>query len=315
MISVHYSNYKSFLETHSESILDYCNTTAKKYSTKKIDALVKLHFGNIINNFEDLLKASPLKLYEIKTYFDTLPLTDKSIIKTDFDLETLYNYFIQGIYENRKLGIKYSSSYLADNLNIFTCPYCNENFTYSFRYRGSVTPVRRTFDWDHIYSKIDYPFLAISFFNLVPCCKACNFVKLNQNADFFNPHLNVNVNNSYFFLLNPIGAGFITDTSKLELNLVLIKTKYKEEFKKSIETIGLLERYKTHKEIIKDILNKQRMYPISYISAISNQIPLANKPRLSQLRATLYGTNFNHQYYYKRPFSKLTFDILNYTKP
>lgn len=315
MISVHYSNYKSFLETHSESILDYCNTIAKKYSTKKIDSLIKHYFEEFINDFEDLLKASPRKLYEIKTYFDTLPLAYRKLINEDFDLETLYDYFIQGIYENRKLGIKYSSSYLADNLDIFACPYCNENFTYSFRYRGGVAPIRRTFDWDHIYSKIDYPFLAISFFNLVPCCKVCNFVKLNQNVDFFNPHLNVNINNSYFFLLNPIGAGFITDTSKLELNLVLIKTKYKEEFKKSIETIGLLDRYRSHKEIIKDILNKQRMYPLSYISAISNQIPLANKPTLSQLRATLYGTIFNHQYYYKRPFSKLTFDILNYTKP
>ena len=202
--------------------------------------------------------------------------------------------------------------FISNNLNIFTCPYCNENFTYSFRYKAGVNPVRRTFDWDHIYSKTDYPFLAISFFNLIPCCKVCNFIKLDQNIDFFNPHLNINVNNSYFFLLNPTGAGFITDTSKLELNLVLTKSKYKEEFKNSISTIGLLDRYRTHKEIIKDILNKQRMYPLSYISAISNKIPLTDKPILSQLRATLYGNNFNHQYYYKRPFSKLTFDILNY---
>ena len=312
MISVHYSNYKSFLDIHSESILEYCNTTAVKYRTKKLDALVKKHFVSLVSDFESLLKASPEKLYEIKTYFDTLTLAEREIIKEDFNLKTLYNYFIQGIYDNKKLSIKYSSSYLADNLNIFTCPYCNENFTYSFRYKAGVNPVRRTFDWDHIYSKTDYPFLAISFFNLIPCCKVCNFIKLDQNIDFFNPHLNINVNNSYFFLLNSTGAGFITDTSKLELNLVLTKSKYKEEFKNSISTIGLLDRYRTHKEIIKDILNKQRMYPLSYISAISNKIPLTDKPILSQLRATLYGNNFNHQYYYKRPFSKLTFDILNY---
>ncbi|WP_348825513.1 hypothetical protein [Flavobacterium aestuarii] len=315
MISVHYSNYKSFLETHSESILDYCNTTAKKYSTKKIDSLIKNYFNGFISDFEDLLKASPEKLYEIKTYFDSLPLADREQINKNFDLETLYDYFIKGIYENKKLDTKYSSSYLADNLDIFTCPYCNENFTYSFRYKVGVNPVRRTFDWDHIYSKTDYPFLAISFFNLIPCCKVCNFIKLDQNIDFFNPHQNINVNDSYFFLLNPTGAGFITDTSKLELNLVLIKTKYKDEFKNSISTIGLLDRYRTHKEIIKDILNKQRMYPLRYINAISNQLPLSKSPSLSQLRTTLYGTNFNHQYYYKRPFSKLTFDILNYTKP
>jgi hypothetical protein len=313
MVSVYFSNYKSFLETHSESILEYCNTTAVKYKTIKIDALVNKYFSSLISDFESLLKASPDKLSDIKAYFDKLPLINKEQIKLEFNLITLYDYFIDGNkYVNKKLVEKYSSSYLADNLDIFTCPYCNENFTYSFRYKPGVTPVRRTFDWDHIYSKTDYPFLAISFFNLVPCCKVCNFIKLDQNINFFNPHRNINVNDSYFFLLNPTGAGFITDKNKLELNLVLIKSKYKDEFKASLHTIALLDRNRTHKEIIKDILNKQRMYPLSYINAISNKLPMGNIPTLSQLRATLYGTNFNHQYYYKRLFSKLTFDILNH---
>lgn len=311
MISVHYSNYKSFQEIHSESILEYCNTIAKKYSTNKIDILVKMYFGKFVNDFEELLNANPNKLKEIKIYFDSLPQINKLNIKNCFSLITLYDYFTGKGYYNTKKKITYSSIYLADKLDIFACPYCNENFTYSFRYKVGVTPERRTFDWDHIYSKNDYPFLAISFFNLVPCCKVCNFIKLDQNIDFFNPHQNINVNDSYFFKLNPITAGFITDTSKFELNLVLIKTKNKDIFKDSILTIGLLDRYRIHKEIIKDILNKQRMYPLSYIKSINTQMPILNRPSLSQLRTTLYGTNFNHQYYHKRPFSKLTFDILN----
>lgn len=315
MISIHYSNYKSFFDIHSESILEYCTKTAKKYRTSKIDLLVTKYFSTIINDFKDLIEANPDKLKEIKLHFDSLSKVDKKDIKENFSLITLYDYFTNKGYENTKQNITYSSRYLAEKLDVFTCPYCNENFTYSFTYKRGVTPVRRTFEWDHIYSKTDYPFLAISFYNLVPCCKVCNHIKSAQNQNYFNPHLNVNINDSYFFLLNPTGAGFIADNSKFELNLVLVKTKYKDEFKDSMTTIGLVDRYRSHKEIIKDILNKQRMYPLGYIKSISNQMALANSPSLSQLRSTLYGTNFNHQYYYKRPFSKLTFDILNHNRP
>ncbi|MDR6760256.1 hypothetical protein J2Y38_000435 [Flavobacterium sp. 2755] len=311
MISVHYSNYKSFSETHCESILEYCNTRARAYSKSKIDAKIKLYFGPLIKDFEELLTAPPLKLEKIKLYFDSLSATKREDIQKNFKLIGLYNHFIKHGFDNAQKQITYGSEYLADNLDIFSCPYCNENFTYSFRYKAGVNPVRRTFDWDHIYSKTDYPFLSISFFNLTPCCKVCNFIKSSQNVNFFNPHLNVNVNDSYFFLLNPTGAGFITDTSQLNLNLVLIKGKYIQEFKDSITTIGLLDRYRLHKEVIKDILNKQRMYPLSYLTAVQNQLSPVLTPKHSQLRAVLYGTNFSHNSFYKRPFSKLTFDILN----
>lgn len=48
----------------------------------------------------------------------------------------------------------------------------------------------RTFDLDHIFPKskdsrhkkwIVYPHLAINFYNLIPCCKWCNFLKSNKN--------------------------------------------------------------------------------------------------------------------------------------
>lgn len=315
MVSVHYSNYKLYVETHSESINEYCSTTARKLSTTKINALIQMHFSTVIKDFEELLMASPQTLEKLKIYFDGLSQKDRDKIKEEFSLITLYNYFTKAGFYHSKKSIIYNSEYLADNLDIFACPYCNENFNYSFRYRPGVNPVRRTFDWDHIYPKEEYPFLAVSFYNLIPCCKVCNFIKLNQNLNYFNPHLNININELYFFQLNPIGAGFINDTSKLNLNLVLIRNKYKEEVKNTLTTISLLDRYRSHKEIIKDILNKQRMYPLSYITALNNQLNIKKRPFSSQLRATLYGTNFSHNYYFKRPFSKLTVDILHYSKP
>ncbi len=315
MVSIYYSNYKLYVETHTESVIEYCNTRATKLSTAKINVLIQKYFSSILIDFEELVEASPETLEKLKNFFDGLSSKKKEEIKKEFSLITLYNYFTKSGFYNSIKNFYYNSEYLADKLDIFSCPYCNENFTYSFRYKPGINPVRRTFDWDHIYPKDAYPFLAISFFNLIPCCKVCNTIKGEKNLDFLNLHRNVNVNDLYFFLLHPTGAGFISDSSKLNLNLVLIKNKLQSQTRETIVTIGLLDRYRFHKEIIKDILNKQRMYPLSYITALNNQMNMKNKPLPSQFRATLYGANFSHNNYFKRPFSKLTVDILKLSKP
>jgi hypothetical protein len=38
---------------------------------------------------------------------------------------------------------------------------------------------------DHFYDKDTYPFLAISIFNLVPCCHICNS-KFKHTKNFYN---------------------------------------------------------------------------------------------------------------------------------
>jgi len=316
MISLHYSNYKSYLDVHVESILEYCNKpSTRKFAKTNLDALVNRYFGAIVSDFESLLRANPNTLQIIKDAFDSLSIADQNLLKIAFSVKGLYNYFTDDKFENTQLGILYGSRYLADKLDVFTCPYCNENFIYYFNYKGGTSTIRRTFDWDHIYSQNDYPFLAISFFNLVPCCKVCNQIKLDQNLNYFNPHIDVDVNSVYFFHLNPIGAGFITDNSKIQLNIVYKKRNFKDEIKITANAVGLLSRMRCHKEIIKDVLNKQRMYPNPYLQSVVGQMSTLNS-NLSpaQLRRTLYGTHFNHQDYFKRPFSKLTDDILKHSQ-
>jgi hypothetical protein len=315
MISLHYSNYKSYLNIHVESIIEYCNLPGRRtYTIAKLDALVKLYFGTIITDFESLLRATPDTLQKIKNEFDGFAPAKRTTVKKTFRVTGLYGYFTSGVFRNSRLGMQYGSVYLAEKLDVFTCPYCNENFIYYFNYRGGTSTIRRTFDWDHIYSQTDYPFLAISFFNLVPCCKVCNQLKLDHNLKYFNPHIDVDINSVYFFHLNPTGAGFITDNKKIQLQIIYKKVNFKNEIKTTADAVGLLSRMQCHKEIIKDVLNKQRMYPNPYLQSVAGQMaPLYSGVQPAQLKRTLYGTHFNHQDYFKRPFSKLTDDILKYS--
>lgn len=316
MVSINYSNYKSFADLHTESIMEYCNSSKpRKFKTSILDALINTHFVNIVSDFESLVRASPATLQRLKHEFDhNISTTNKTIIRNNFNVKGLYKYFTKEGFANSRLNIIYNSNYLADKLDIFTCPYCNENFTYYFSYKGGKSDIRRIFDWDHIYSKTDYPFLAISFYNLVPCCKVCNQIKLDQNFEYFNPHTDVDLDNLYFYALNPIEAGYIGDSSKIQLNIAYSHSLFKDQIKVTADTVGLLSRMRCHKELIKDILNKKRFFPDPYLNFVENKISLLNFPniRKAELKQTLYGVHFNQNEYFKRPFSKLTSDILKF---
>lgn len=311
MISIYYSNYKSFLDIHVESVLEYCDRrSTRKFKRVNLDILVQRYFSGIVADFESLLRADPTVLARVKAAYDGFNGATQTIIKRDFRVTTLYGYFGNDGFLHPRTGERYGSRFLAEKLDIFTCPYCNENFVYSFNYVKGGNVLRRTFDWDHIYSQNDYPFLAVSFYNLTPSCKVCNQIKLDQNLPYFNPHTAIDVNAVYFYYLNPLGAGFITDSNKIEIHIMYKLVNYKAEIKNNIETVGLLSRMRKHKETVKDVLNRQRIYPSPYLRSINSQLLRLGAFTPSQARSALYGIYFSHDQYYKRPFSKLTDDIL-----
>ncbi len=79
-------------------------------------------------------------------------------------------------------------------LNVNYCPYCNQQKTQSITITNGTNGMERTLalnQLDHFYPQSRYPFLGISFFNLIPSCSPCN-VQLKGEKDFsiethFNP--------------------------------------------------------------------------------------------------------------------------------
>ncbi|MBK0403056.1 hypothetical protein I5M27_08660 [Adhaeribacter sp. BT258] len=72
-----------------------------------------------------------------------------------------------------KAGIpyKYDAYKLAEAVNVNVCPYCNRGFTFTLT-KGEERLVRPEFD--HFFDKATYPYLALSFYNLIPSCHICN---------------------------------------------------------------------------------------------------------------------------------------------
>ena len=80
---------------------------------------------------------------------------------------------------------KYGAYVFVKELGLNSCPYCNRNYTFVVdSENGKLRP-----EIDHFYPKSIYPFLAMSFFNLIPSCSICNHTKsdmIKENLE--NPY-------------------------------------------------------------------------------------------------------------------------------
>ena len=141
--------------------------------------------------------------------------------------------------------------------NIRVCPYCNRQY---------ITPVYSEdgmlrADIDHFYPKSKYPYLSMSIYNLVPCCKFCNSSLKGQNEiDFsdLNPY-NQSYNDYFEFSANPIDFTINVNKTTLGINNVEPTDKYLNMFK-------IKELYSYHSNQAEEIFIKKNMYPEKYIN-------------------------------------------------
>lgn len=109
------------------------------------------------------------------------------------------------------------------NVKNFSCPYCDISKIFKDTSYG-------TSDIDHIHSKRDFPSLAVSYNNLLPCCAICNRKKSSSSFDI-NP-LNHEFNDVEFLLK--------VETGRITKVLVWSKNAAIDE---QIKILGLQGRY------------------------------------------------------------------------
>lgn len=308
MISVFHSNYSTFAQVHNDAIVDYCDVpTRKKLKLSTLDKHILSNFGTIITTFSELLLATPQQLFDLKATYDKMKPNQQEEVKKHLGMKGMYNKFIDKNCEFMYKGSQYNSNYLADKNDIKTCPYCNENTTYSFYYKTTKS-YRRTFDWDHIIPKEEYPFLAISFYNLVPACKVCNFLKIDRII-LASPHSNFNPDLTYTFKVKGKHTDFITDTSSLNLLMKVKKNPGGKALIDIIDKVGLDARLATQMELVRDILNKKILYKSAYWKSLEDFVSVSSGKKINLLNL-FFSAQFNHEEYYKRQYSKLISDLI-----
>ena len=207
-------------------------------------------------------------------------------------------------------------------LKIRTCPYCNRNYTVTVRKRNRRNGENSKFctrpEFDHFFSQGDYPFFAITFFNLVPSCKECNHGKLKKEAKI-NPYfgkLSVPfrlIRNKHQREKNPrdddrLNANEVYGLNK-EGSFDVAFHKPSDDEKKNIETFGLRERYNQHKDYVMEIVEKAAAYnKLARTEIVDSFQGIFHSE--ADIYNLIFGKYLSDAEQPKRPLSKLTADIL-----
>ena len=216
----------------------------------------------------------------------------------------------------------YNAYLLAEKLEINVCPYCNRNYISTLK---PVKNKRKTLEsgtrptLDHYYLKSDFPYLALSFWNLIPSCYSCNSqLRGTKSFSAFNnihPYLNSFENYLYFQTDIKDITEFIGNSNQIfsiDLNKSLKSTNNSFKLFKANNNntvFKIKEIYNNnHKTEVREIIQKALIYNKSYSKSLfesyNDVFTDENDAKKMMLGNYVLAKDFE-----KRPLSKLTRDI------
>ena len=162
MLKIKYSS--NFEDSYYKII---AKSKADKFKGLTFEEYYNKHYKKtLIYDLKDLLCGDFKKIVEIKDFH-------KTKYKDDNKIKKFFNYdkakttkFIPLI---SKLQPKISK-FFQENIEVHTCYYCNIDFINTFKKNNET---KNAFTLDHVLEKADFPFLALSLYNLVPSCYVC----------------------------------------------------------------------------------------------------------------------------------------------
>lgn len=147
-----------------------------------------------------------------------------------------------------------------DDLQV--CLYCNRNYI-------NTLSDYNLYELDHFYPESEYPILAVSFYNIVPCCPSCNHHKSAEKISY-SPHDTrySDADHLMKFAYHISDIDFLKNEKSIDICMY-----YDPIMKDNVDKFDLEEAYNFHKKEVQDILRKKRLYSDEYISSLLYNFP------------------------------------------
>jgi hypothetical protein len=261
------------------------------YREKYVDEYSNYWIQNILDDHPEYFKTNEEFNSFIKDVERKLGQLNEEISKViDYDL----------IEEDERHQILY-------NYGIEVCPYCNRNYISKYKKDGKL---RTTADLDHFYPKSKFQLFSLSLYNFVPSCQICNSrFKLAKGVEIINPYTQ-KIDYTKFKFEYSLKEGstvgvFFGEEDCLDITINCTDTNYIQH----ISLFELEKLYNTHKVIVGEVLYKKEAYNNTYSELINN---LFDEMKLTQSEKErfLFGIEMDEELFYKRPLSKLIYDIV-----
>lgn len=279
------------------------------------------YFDNLIQDtlgkdydLKRIILAPPKEIVEINELYlkklPTEPSARKVFLRRFNCFHTNYRNLVSIPKSNPfKIGEAiYSSSILIQNLGLRVCPYCNRNHI------GYIKGAKKSIhQLDHYYPKSRFPILALSFYNLIPCCAACNRMKLDVVPTFPNPYdATIGHQSALKFRIRPSGANFITKDSDLDLKLSVVDPSKQTEMDALKTTFHLEDAYQDHKRDAREALLRHHVYSDDRLKEIARMLfgEKFSSQDLERVRSMTFGAPLDEEDIVHRSLGKLVFDVL-----
>ncbi|MCT4776473.1 MULTISPECIES: HNH endonuclease [Exiguobacterium] len=288
------------------------------FDSKKIVAISRV-LNFVIENIDMLSKVPIDELQKIQFNYEK-KLNDELIFQSkeyNFTYELIKVFFLDCYSSFSKGRFIDENTYWSridyvECYNINVCPYCNAQFIFTIRSDNQNSshharkikkeiekdspPLRRgtSPELDHFIPKDKYPLLAMSPYNLVPCCKVCNqslkgTIDFNYQ-DFYSP-FEQGIENAFRFSRN-FSTGETTSIDYVNTLLgnskdfaISIKYKHNHEldtqsnikFKTKVDNnikyFRLEEIYSFHKDYLQKIITQSIIYNNLYKHQLKASFP------------------------------------------
>lgn len=250
---------------------------------------------NIKDKLDDILVGSPQKLIKIDEDIKDYKEAYKDFVEKG--IKKIFNY---------KLFTKESSYYaynLAQALDINTCTYCNRNYTTTVIKEDGNKTTRPQFD--HFFCQESYPLLALSFFNLIPCCSICNLIKGSEKMKLCK-HLHPYIDNSE----KEFKFSYQLSTENKAGLKMKIKTAKGSKAENTIRDLKLEDVYNSNISELDDLLKLRRYFSDRYLSILGDNLLKGIDISTEEMYRIVFGAEYKPDKFLQRPFSKFKKDIL-----
>ena len=212
-------------------------------------------------------------------------------------------------FTDRKLGKEW-----AEKIGVTICPYCNRSYIYTLKKSG-IRP-----QYDHYFPKSRYPYLALSMYNLIPCCAICNGAK--QDFDTFNSATGEEnfiypfrdaYRTEIFFQTSCKGNMdvWLGSSGRFELKIEtagIVDPKLKKRGEEAQKQLKLNELYGKHKDYVQDIIRTTYIYNKAYFEGLADSFPMIFNSE-QEAENLIYMNYLDEENWDKRILAKLTYDI------
>lgn len=221
---------------------------------------------------------------------------------------------------------------ITKKLNINTCPYCNRNYINTVIDKKGNQIIRPTFD--HFFPKKLHPFLALSFYNLIPSCYFCNSSLKGDSSTSIDTHIHpykegFEKDATFHVLINNLKPNksdpenytliFVDNMSPL-----LPNDKYRKIFggvrgtdtldEGNINLFKLEDIYQSHLDIVGELVVKCDRLSSSYANSLQKLFSSLGTSR-DEFYQYYFGNYFNEKDFHRRPMAKLSKDVISQIIP